>query len=289
MKQKIETPEKTEALMPIKARIGRIQYLNVLPIYFALEQVFSENGFRLVRGTPSELNAAMRRGAVDLGSISALEYGRGFKDYLLLPDLSISSRGPVGSVLLFSRVPPARLEGRQVQVTPASASGAALLQVLMAQLLKVQPVYLRSPLAAGVGPEVDAVLAIGDEALGLKAAGRFPYELDLGAAWQELTGLPFVFGVWAVRRDFARRHPETTAGLYRLLLRSRDWGLRALPELSRLAAAPGGMTPGEVLAYFQQLHYALGPEHERGLRTFFQYLVKQGELPVEPQLEYFKG
>jgi chorismate dehydratase len=79
--------------------LGRIQYLNVLPIYFALEHLFGENGYHLVQGTPADLNAAMRRGEVDLGSISALEYGRNYKDYLLLADLSISSRGPVGSVL----------------------------------------------------------------------------------------------------------------------------------------------------------------------------------------------
>jgi chorismate dehydratase len=84
--------------MTIKARLGRISYLNVLPIYFAMEQVFRENGFRLVRGTPAELNAAMRRGDIDLGSISALEYGRQPQEYLLLPKLSISSRGAVGSV-----------------------------------------------------------------------------------------------------------------------------------------------------------------------------------------------
>ena len=98
--------------MMAKARLGRIAYLNVLPIYFALENIFGENGFHLVRGTPAELNALMRRGEVDLGSISAMEYGRAFRDYLLLPDLSISATGAVGSVLLFSRVPFSRLDGR---------------------------------------------------------------------------------------------------------------------------------------------------------------------------------
>ena len=88
--------------MIAKARLGRIAYLNVLPIYFALEQIFGENGFHLVRGTPAELNTLMRRGEVDLGSISAMEYGRGFQDYLLLPDLSISSRGAVGREIISS-------------------------------------------------------------------------------------------------------------------------------------------------------------------------------------------
>lgn len=274
--------------MAPKPRLGRIQYLNVLPIYFALEQVFQENGFLLVRGTPAELNARMRRGEVPLGSISAMEYGRGARDYLLLPGLSISSRGPVGSVLLFSRVDFSRLEGRAVQVSEASASGAALLKVLMAKRFGVRPVYRQEPLETGAANDISAVLAIGDEALALKAAGGWPYELDLGAAWQELTGLPFVFGVWAVRRDFAAAHPEATGELHRLLLRSRDWGLEALPELSRLAAAPFGMSPSQVLAYFQQLDYSLGPDHEKGLTAFFRYLHNLGELAETPRLEYFQ-
>ena len=274
--------------MMTKAGLGRIAYLNVLPIYFALERVFGENGFHLVRGTPVELNDLMRRGQVDLGSISAMEYGRAWRDYLLLPDLSISSKGAVGSVLLFSRVPFSRLGGRTVRVSAASASGAALVKVLMAELFEVEPRYQRGPLADASLQEVSAVLAIGDEALRLKAAGTMPFELDLGEAWQELTGLPFVFGVWAVRRDFGQAQPEATYTLHRLLLRSRDWGLGALPELSRIAAPSFDMSSSQVLAYFHQLNFFLSLEHEQGLATFFHYLYNLGELAEEPELEYFR-
>lgn len=275
--------------MAFKARLGRISYLNVLPIYYAMESLFGENGFHLQRGTPAELNAAMQRGEVDLGSISAMEYGRHYQDYLLLPDLSISSRGPVGSVLLFSRAPFGELDGRTIRVSAASASGAALVKVLMAKLFHVKPTYQSGPLARGPMAEADAVLAIGDEALCMRQAKAMPFELDLGEAWQELTGLPFVFGVWAVRRAFAEAQPQATGSLHRLLLRSKSWGLAALPELSRLAAMSFGMTPEQVLAYFHQLDYALGPEHERGLNTFFQYSATLGELEAAPSLEYFQG
>ena len=273
--------------MMAKARVGRIAYLNVLPIYFAMENIFGENGFHLVRGAPAELNALMRRGEVDLGSISAMEYGRAFRDYFLLPDLSISSRGAVGSVLLFSRAPFSRLDGRLIRVSAASASGAALVKILMAELFEVAPRYQPGQLAGVPLGDVAAVMAIGDEALRLKAAGVMPFELDLGQAWQELTGLPFVFGVWAVCRDFAAAQPEITGSLHRLLLRSRDWGLGSLAELSRIAATFFDMSPAQILAYFQQLNYSLDPEHEEGLATFFNYLYNLGELDEAPQLEYF--
>ncbi len=275
--------------MADKVRLGRIQYLNVLPIYFALEHLWGDNGFYLVAGTPAELNAKMRRGELDLGSISSMEYGRYPQDYLLLSDLSISSRGPAGSVLLFSRAPFPELDGQAVRVSSASASGAALLKVLLTELFKVQPVYQQGPVTGGGAAGVAGTLAIGDEALRLKAEGLWPYQLDLGAAWQELTGLPFVFGVWAVRRDFAGAHPEAVAALHRLLLNSKTWGLSALPFLSRLAGGRLGLSASQVLDYFQQLDYSLGPDHEKGLITFFQYLQDRGELEGIPALEYFGG
>lgn len=275
--------------MAVRVRLGRIQYLNVLPIYFALERLWGENGFHLVSGTPAELNAQMRRGELDLGSISSIEYGRCPQDYLLLPDLSISSRGPAGSVLCFSRVPFAELDGQAVRVSSASASGAALLRVLLTELFQVQPDYQPGPIAGEFPGEWAGLLAIGDEALRLKAAGKWPYQLDLGAAWQELSGLPFVFGVWAVRRAFAEAHPKAAAALHRLLLRSRNWGLNALPYLSHMAGVQLDQPASQALNYFQQLDYFLGPEHEKGLMTFFQYLKNLGELNETPALEYLGG
>lgn len=271
-----------------KIRFGRIQYLNVLPIYFALENLFGENGFELVSGTPADLNACMRQGQVDAGSISSLEYGRHPQDYLLLPGLSISSRGPVRSVLLCSRVPAAELDGRPVLLSAHSASGAALLKVLMAELFGAKPLYRQGPVVTADAAEYDGVLAIGDEALQLQAQGSWPHQLDLGSAWQGLSDLPFVFGVWAVRRDYAAAWPEKTAAMHYLLLRSRDWGLRALPELSRVAAAGLGRPASQLLSYFQQLDYSLGPEHEQGLINFFKYLHKLGELAEIPELTYFQ-
>ncbi|MBM4295483.1 MAG: menaquinone biosynthesis protein [Deltaproteobacteria bacterium] len=273
--------------MTQKPRLGRIQYLNSLPIYFALENVFGENGFHLAPDTPAGLNARMRRGELDVSGISAMEYARWPLEYYLLPDLSISSQGPVGSVILFSRAPFSDLHGQAVAVSAASASGAALLKVLMAEVFKAEPEYQAAPLTNGVRQKYSGVLAIGDEALRLKMAGEWPYELDLGAAWQELTGLPFVFGVWAVRREFARNQPESATALHRLLLRSRDWGVQALPELSRMAARFSEMSAEQILAYFHQLDFSLGPEQEKGLKTFFQYLQNLEVLASAPELAYF--
>jgi len=173
-------------------------------------------------------------------------------------------------------------------VSAHSASGAALLKVLMAELYGVRPRYSQGPVGEALTPAYDGVLAIGDEALQLQPRGSWPHLLDLGAAWQEWIGLPFVFGVWAVRRDYAAAWPEKTAALHYLLLRSRDWGLRSLTELSRVAAATLGRPAPELLSYFRHLDYSLTPEHEAGLQIFFNHLHNLGELAEVPALTYFQ-
>ncbi len=116
-----------------------------------------------------------------------------------------------------------------------------------------------------------------------------PFELDLGQAWQELTGLPFVFGVWAVRRDFAEAHPAATATLHRLLLRSRDWGLGSLAELSRIAAALLQHDPGPDSGVFSSAQFFPGARNTRKAWPPSSITcITWGNWPEEPELEYFK-
>ena len=162
-----------------KARLGRISYLNVLPIYYAMESLFGENGFHLVRGTPAELNAAMRRGEVDLGSISAMEYGRHPDDYLLLPDLSISSRGRWAASCSSA--------GCRLRSWTAASPGEHRLgqrrrlgQGPPGQAFPGEARYEAGPLAKRPLTEADAIMAIGDEALCLNTPRPCPLNWTWG-------------------------------------------------------------------------------------------------------------
>ena len=130
------------------------------------------------------------------------------------------------------------------------------------------------------------MLAIGDEALRLKVRGCYPYFLDLGRAWHELTGLPFVFGVWAARRDYFERQEETVYSIHRTLLAAKTLGLNAMPEICRQAAAVVPMPPEELAAYFQRLDYNLDADQQEGLEAFFKYLYKFGEFQEMPQFRF---
>ena len=125
--------------MEPKPRLGRIRYINVLPIYYAIDQAWVDNGFDLVAGTPAELNCRLHQGHLDVSAISSYEYGRHCRDYLLLPQLSIATRGDVGSVLFFSRLPFHRLSGKEVLLSAGSATSAALVKIVLRELYGARP------------------------------------------------------------------------------------------------------------------------------------------------------
>jgi chorismate dehydratase len=271
--------------MKPKVRLGRIHYINVLPIYYALERDYVPNGFEMVTGTPAELNGRLFRGEVEVSAISSVEYGRHFRQYLLLPHLSISTEGDVGSVLFFSRLPFSELSGKMVILSASSATSAALLQVLLHELFGVRPHYHFDRVEEALPDGAYGLLAIGDEALRLKATGRYPFFLDLGRAWHDLTGLPFVFGVWAVRRRFFETHPQDVCNVHQALLDSKAWGLAGLEDICRHASNLVSMTPEDLKHYFSLLNYELEVHQQDGLMTFYQFLQRYGVLQEMPLLE----
>ncbi len=275
--------------MTDKPRLGRIRYINVLPIYYAIDRALCPNGFQVVSGTPAELNQQLRRGLLEVSAVSSYEYGRRFRDYLLLPELSISTEGDVGSVLFFSRLPFHRLTGREVVLSAASATSAALVKVVLAELFGARPLYRTGAVSDTFADGVCGMLAIGDEALRLRARGSYPYFLDLGRAWRDLTGLPFVFGVWAARRDVWERDPALVHYLHRTLVASKTQGCAALPDICRQAAALVNLSEAELLDYFRKLQYDLDAGQQTGLEAFYRYLHRYGDLGEMPELRFINS
>jgi chorismate dehydratase len=117
---------------------------------------------------------------------------------------------------------------------------------------------------------------IGDAALLLAAQARYPVRVDLGEAWKDWTGLPFVFAVWAARRDAGTAAVRT---VHEALLASRAWGLAHLDDLAREARASTGVPEQTCRAYLGDLDYALSYRHLAGLTDFFRRLAQEGLVP----------
>lgn len=269
-------------------RLGRISYLNVLPIYHALEMDLIENDFEFVSGPPAILNKLMDAGQLDISSCSSIEYARNADKYYLVPDIAIGSRGPVQSVLLLSRVPVDQLEGRTILVSAETHTSAALLRVLLAELWKVKTEFVSGDATAKLesGQRPDGILAIGDEALNLRKHPDYPYQTDLGEAWREMTDLPFIFGVWIVQRESYDRASVAVRQACDALAASRHWGTDNMREVCTLAATDSTLEQDEMCSYFDGLVYDFGKHEQKGLGEFYKHLVSNGLLDKAPTLEF---
>jgi chorismate dehydratase len=270
---------------PRRPRVGHIQFLNCLPIYYGLVRTGALLDFELTKDTPDRLSEALVRGDLDIGPISLVEFLRNAEDLLLLPDIAVGSDGPVLSVNLVSQRPLAELDGRRVALGSTSRTSVLLARMLLAERYGVTPEYFVCPPDLGAMMlEADAAVLIGDTAL--RATSEGPDlgldVTDLGAAWREWSGLPMVFAVWAVRRDFAERHPGQVKDVQEAFLRSRDLCLTQIDEVAADAARWEVFDPETLATYFRLLDFSLGARQLSGLRAFAAKAAAAREVPPLP-------
>jgi chorismate dehydratase len=238
---------------------------------------------------PTDLNRMLVAGTIDFGPISSIAYARDHRQLVLSRRLSISSNGAVDSIQLVARRPLA--EVRSVALTPKSATSVALLKTILRLRYEQDVIYgeLRgTPREALV--DVDAVLVIGDEGLEAK---WFPledtYRYDLGDLWQEWTGLPMVYAVWAARDEFQARHAEELAAVEAELVASMDYSRRHAAQVVEGARHLSRFDAASLDRYFTVLHYGFAPEYEAGLRRFYELAHQAGEIAEAPVLSFIDG
>jgi chorismate dehydratase len=274
-----------------EVRIGMVNFINTAPLYDVWQRTVRCPGWHVVEAAPSVLNRMLFADQLDMGLVSSQEYAAHPQDYLILDDISISSSGPVGSVFLFSKCAPVLLTDRLVLLSGQSQTSASLVKIVLEEFYHATPRYEVGPVLENRGnQDVEAVLAIGDEALVLAQSEEYPHRIDLGMIWYEKTSLPFVFALWAMRRGFCNEHPETVRDIQRELLRCRQEGRRNLREISCRVAPRVSMDTDACYQYLLGIEHDLGPEKKKGLVRFIEYLIKRGEGAAEAlPLRIFPG
>lgn len=270
-------------------RIGHIAYANCVPFFHYLRQCGFSGEIR--SGVPSELNGLLAAGEIDLAPSSSFEYGRSAGDYLLLPGHSISSFGPVQSVLLFSPHPLEEIARTPIDLTSESATSINLLKLLLAEFLGKDPSCCR--LAAQPAEEIASqggnVLIIGDRAL--RTARQLCEKTniyDLGELWWRFTGLPFVFALWIVRAAIAAEVAPALRILQQQLAQSRKMAFADLSLLAGQTPERQWMGEAALADYWRAMSYDLSPQHQAGLQLYFSLCVRHGLLTEEPLLRFFE-
>jgi chorismate dehydratase len=272
-----------------RPRVGHIQFLNCLPLYWGLMRSGELINVDLHQAAPDRLGDALVAGELDIGPISLVDYLYHTGELLLLPDLAVGSDGPVRSVNLVSTRPLNELDGARIALGSTSRTGVLLAQLLLADRYRVRPDYIqRPPDLTAMLREADAAVLIGDAAL--RAHHEAPRSgltvTDLGQAWREGSGLPMVFAVWGVRRAFAADHPGLVKDVHEAFLRSRELCRTELDEVAAAAARWEPFEPAALAGYFRRLDFSLGARQQAGLREFARRAAAVGAVPPLGELAF---
>jgi chorismate dehydratase len=267
-----------------RVKVGAVSYLNTKPLIHPLwgqPQFPGSAEIELLLDVPSRLADDLKRGALDVGLIPIIEYFRlNAPGYRIIPHISIASRGAVQSIQLFSRVPISDI--RRVALDTSSRTSRALVQIVLAEKYQLQPEFTSCP--SSIEPQsvdADAVLLIGDAAL--KRLGSTDYALDLGAEWDALTGLPFVYACWVARGGVDLRNVPQT------LQRAKELGITQIPEIARLEAPKLGFPEDFCRNYLtHHIFYDLGDSEIAGLMKFYELAVKYRLAKPDIPLRFVK-
>jgi chorismate dehydratase len=275
-----------------------VQYLNTAPLVRGFTHGPLQGNYDLSFTVPSQCAEALRTGAADVAIIPAIEYQR-IPNLVILPDLSISSKERVRSLLIVSKSP--IREARSIALDSSSRSTQALTRILAEARWLISPEFSEAaPDLAAMLTACDAALLIGDPALRLALAaeqhvspGRDGALVCTGAQiglpqipklhiydvvheWWQLTERPAVLAVWAARPEIAT--PELAADFSVSLA----FGLAHLPEICAEAARELSLPAKELSLYLRtNIDYSLDSENLKGLNEYF---AQASRLHLIPQL-----
>ncbi len=258
-------------------RLGAVSYLNTRPLVYGLEH---RPELLLRFDVPSRCADLLAGGLVDLGLIPAFEFAR-HGGYAIVPDVSIASHGAVDSVALFTRRPIGDV--RSIALDASSRTSANLVRLLCARQFRIAPVFVdAAPDLPSMLARCDAALLIGDPALFTDPAAFDSEKIDLGAAWTDLTGLPFVWAFWAGIPGAA------SPAVCRLLRDARDRGVAEIDVIASREAPDDPARRARIARYLREsIAYDFEGSLVRGVSLFFGLLEEEGLVSRAPALTFY--
>jgi chorismate dehydratase len=267
-------------------RISAISFLNTAPLMWDFEHDPSPElvqNFRVDYTVPSMCAKQLKEGSADIGIVPVITTAT-IPGLVIVPDVSISAKGPVKSILLVSKVPIESV--KIVAADTSSRTSVALTQVLFTKFFGgPRELVPMDPDLATMLSACNAALLIGDSALVAKTSGYHVY--DLAEVWKEKTGKAFVFAVWAVRKA-ALLEADSKLDIPSIFQHSRDHGLEPenLLGISRDWAPKLEMTVADVQSYLRDnIFYKLDQQCLDGLRLYFQYAEECGLIAPSSNFE----
>ncbi|HBZ97225.1 MAG TPA: hypothetical protein DEO57_05210 [Phycisphaerales bacterium] len=252
-------PSETSSLL----RLGVVEFLNTQPIIAGLDVL---QGVELKHAVPSRLVELLESSEVDAALCSSIDYHQAKCDPVILPAPPLGCDGATHTVRLFARSPLDTID--RVHCDSDSHTSVVLLQVVMQERYGRRVEIL--PFDASARSDwPDAVLLIGDKVVAAAPEdAAMPHQLDLGEAWKELTGLPFIFGIWLGRADGDQAALRLASDLLERQYRYNRMHLEGI--LARVESERNW--PIDVADQYlrESIRYEFGPAQRAGLERFYE-------------------
>jgi len=260
-------------------RLASVSYLNARPLVDGIEPDLEVEVDRMV---PSRLLSALESGAADVALCPVIDFQHSATELEIVPVGAIGCDGPALTVKLFSRRPIAELD--EIAVDGDSHTSVALLRVVMHELFDLDPRFHPMPSAATEWVP-DALLLIGDKVVtATPDRSLYPFELDLGAAWKEISARPFVFATWLTRAG------RDLGALPQLLDRVRRRNRGCLARIAADHAPASGWPEALAVDYLSRvLRYDLGEPELAGIEEFWQRCLDLGIIDELRPLRLYGG
>ena len=269
------TPQNYQEEADGRYRVGAVSFFNARPLIYGLD---GHSRVLLQPKVPAQLGRDLNSGAIDVGLVPSIDYQTSRSDWLILPIAGIGSQGEVLTVRVFSQQPLDEIDCLACDTDSHTS-------VVLARIIW----HLRYGRSLAVKPLRDiesepAILLIGDKVLG--QLGRWPHELDLGAAWTQLTSLPFVYAFWVVPTE---TETETNTGvLTEILQRTCREGMAHIDEIIERYAGQHGFDDEIARRYFaDNLVFDFGVRQQQGLTRFYELAYQLQLVPHQRPLRFY--
>ena len=248
--------------MDKKWRIGAVSYLNTRPLLLGMEQSPFKERIDLMKSYPAQIAQALLDDTIDIGLIPVAIMPL-LKNPQVISKYVIGTEGEVASVALFSQVPIDQIE--KVYLDYQSRTSVQLAKVLFAQYWNKEVEFLIA--TEGYINEISGTTAgviIGDRALA--SLNHFEHVYDLGLAWKQYSGLPFVFAAWVANKPIPSEFMEAFDA-------ANGYGLKHLDEV--IALIPASEQVYDLHKYYtENISYELTSEKRKGLEKFLEIIKK---------------
>lgn len=269
--------------------LGHIDYLNCIPVHGGILMKKVPFDGQIVTGTPSHLNKLLILGDVDISPSSSVELIRG---HYIVPNLSISSKSEVQSILLFTKKRIEEIDNGTILITSHSATSSLLTKIIFTEFYKINlnyKVFDPSKNDFPISSNVIGMLHIGDIALNyfLKKTSPkgFEFKYDLSNIWYEKTdGLPFTFALWQVTKQSIDKKEIRNA--IDSLYKSYEFFLSNKNLLAEFYQKKTTFTKKQIIDYWDNLDFSLGEKQLESLKIFFSLLKKNKFIQDIPTFKF---